>query len=130
MMAPVFITQIKEGEDSLLSEQIHSLNLKDTTSMSTMTTNTYFPAETTKLTMMASNKNMDDKVFPLEVYLTVTIGATSSTPDSCTPPLNPVSYSKSMLTKLNSIMEPHAIRIRNFYWQWHMTLSIQNLVFH
>ena len=94
MVTPVFITQIEEGEDSFLLEQIHSLNLKDTTSMSTMTTNTYFPVETTKLTIMASNKNMNGEVFPLEVYSTTAIGATSSTPDSFTPAPNPVDRSK------------------------------------
>ena len=60
MVTPVIITQIEEGEESILSEQIHSLNLNNTTSMSTMTTNTYFPVETTHPTMMASNKNMYD----------------------------------------------------------------------
>ena len=94
MVTSFFITQIEEGEDSFLSEQIHSLNLKDTTSMLTMTTNTYFPVETTKPTMMASNINTDDEVFPLEVYSTTAIGATNSTPDSCTPTLNPVDHSK------------------------------------
>ena len=79
MVTPFFITQIEDGEESILSEQIHSLNLKDTTSMPTMTTNTYFPVETTHTTMMASNKNIDDKVFPLEVYSTAAIGATTST---------------------------------------------------
>ena len=93
MVIPVFITQIEEGDDSILSEQIHSLNLKDTTSMSTMTTNTYYPVETTKPTMMASDINTEDKVFPLEVYSTAAIGTTSLTTASCTPILNPVDQS-------------------------------------
>ena len=93
MVTPVFITQIKEREDSFLSEQTHSLIFKDTTSMLTMTTNTYFPVETTKPVMMASNINTDDKVFPLEVYFTTVIGATSLTTTSCTPILNPVDHS-------------------------------------
>ena len=94
MVTPVFITQIEVEEDSILSEQIHSLNLKNTTSMLTMTTNTYFPVETTKPTMMMSNINTDNKVFPLEVYSTKTIGTTSLTTTSFTQILNSVDHSK------------------------------------
>ena len=50
--------------------------------------------ETTQPTMIASNKDMNDKVFPLEVYSTAAIGATTSTRESSTPILNPVNHSK------------------------------------
>ena len=107
MVTLVFIKQIEEGEDSFLLEQIHSLNLKDTTSMLTMTTNTYFPVEMTKITMMASNKNTDDEVFPLEVYSMVAIDATSSTFDSCTPALHPVDRSKLLEIDANQTQQYH-----------------------
>ena len=92
MVTPVFITQIEDGEETILSEQIHSLNLKDTTSMSTTTMNTYYSAEMTHPTMMASTKDKDDDVFPQAMYLTATIGATTATRESSAPILNPVVF--------------------------------------
>ena len=53
MVTPVLITQIEDEEHSVLSEQIHSLNLKDTTSVSTMATNTYIPKEKAPFTVTA-----------------------------------------------------------------------------
>ena len=58
MVTPVFITQIEDEEHSVLSEQIHSLNLKDTTSVSTMATNTYIPKEKAPFTVTAFSKKM------------------------------------------------------------------------
>ena len=94
MVTPVFITQIEGGEETILSEQIYSLVLKDTTSMSTTTMNTYYFAKMTHPTMMASTEHKDDDVFPQAVYLTATIGVTTTSHKSSTPLLNPVVYSK------------------------------------
>ena len=90
MVTPVFITQIEEEEESNLSEQILPLNLKDSTSsMSTMTTNTYSPADKTQSTTMAFNINTD-KVCPTQVYSTMDIGTTSLTTTYSTPSPDPV----------------------------------------
>ena len=56
MVTPVFITQIEDEEHSFLSEQIHSLNLKDTTSMSTKAFNTYIPQRKAPSTVTARTK--------------------------------------------------------------------------
>ena len=94
MVTPVFITQIEEEEETILSEQINFLNLKDTTSMSIATMNTYYAAEMTHPTMMASTKDKDDDVFPQAVYSTAIIGTTTAIRDSGTPLLNPVVHMK------------------------------------
>ena len=95
MVTLVFITQIEEEEESILSEQIHSLNLKDTTSMSTMTTNTYSPVDKTQTATMASTINTN-KVFHTQVYLTAAIGSTCLSTTYCTPSLNHLDPSVSL----------------------------------
>ena len=64
MVTPVFITQIEDGEETVLSEQIHSLQLKDTTSISIPTLNTYCDNGMTPSSLMASTDDSMDDVFP------------------------------------------------------------------
>ena len=79
MVTPVFITQIEDEEHSVLSEQIHSLNLKDTTSMSTKAFNTYIPQGKAPSTVTARTKKKGNDVFPSPLYLPTSIGATTET---------------------------------------------------
>ena len=94
MVTPFFITQIEDEEETILSEQIHSLHLKDTASMSIATLNTYYDIEMTPPAMMASTDDTNDDVFPEAVCLTAIIGASAATRDSGTPLQNPVVHEK------------------------------------
>ena len=62
--------------------------------MSITTMNTYYSAEMTHPTMMASTKDKDDNMFPQAVYLTTIIGTTAVTRDSGTPLQKPVVHEK------------------------------------
>ena len=94
MVTPVFITQIEDEEANILSEQIHSLHLKDTVFMSIPTLNTYCDNGMTPFSMMASTDDTKDDVFPEAVCLSGIIGATAVTRDSGTPLHNPVVHEK------------------------------------
>ena len=94
MVTPVFITQIEDEEETILSEQIHSLHLKDTASMSIATLNPYYDNEMTPPAMMASTDDTDDNVFPEAVCLTAIISASAATRNSGTPLQNPVVHEK------------------------------------
>ena len=87
MVTPVFITQIEDEEETILSEQIHSLHLKDTASMSIPTLNPYCDKEMTPPPMMASTDGTMDDVFPEAVCSSGTISVTAVTRDAG-PPLH------------------------------------------
>ena len=79
MVTPVFITQIEEEDHSFLSEQVHSLNLKDTTSVMIMATNTYIPQEKAPSTVTAHAHTNGNDMFPSPLYSTTSFGTSAKT---------------------------------------------------
>ena len=90
MVTPVFITQIEDGEETVLSEQIHSLQLKDTASISIPTLNTYCDNGMTPSSLMASTDDSMDDVFPEAVLSSEKAHITPLTSDSGPPLHSPV----------------------------------------
>ena len=116
MVTPVFITQIEEEDHSFLTEQVHSLNLKDTTSVMTMATNTYIPREKASSTVTAHTHTNGTDMFPLPLYSTASIGATAKTGEPVmkdtttmsnitTEPYHPPETSTTSLMRINRTID-------------------------